>query len=254
MLALLKTLLLPPAGPMLLAFWGLLMVHRGRRWGRWWIGVGLALAWLLSTEAVVGPLARWYASSPAPHELHQRASAWRGRHDAVVLVLGAGVREGTHPEGGYDLKPLTAERLRRGQWWASHLQIDLAFTGGLPANAEPGRPSEAAVVAKALAEQGAPAPAWLDHRATDTRGNARFSAEHLRQHGTRHVLLVTHALHMPRALRHFRRAAPSVELLPAPVSYPAGKDWRLTDWLPSAEGAARGAYLVYEATALVMGH
>ena len=100
----------------------------------------------------------------------------------------------------------------------------------------------------------------------DTRGNAHHAARHLQRHGTRAVILVTHDLHMPRALKHFRQAAPGVLIIPAPLQRLPSEghrssnrigdrlsdrlgdrlDDRLGDWLPSVQGSARGHYLVYE--------
>lgn len=254
MLALVKTLALPPTSPLLIALLGYGALRAGKAWGRKALAIGLLAAWLSSTPGVVEPLSDWYSETPAVADTLQRAQALQGRADAVVLVLGAGVTEGARADGGYELKPLTAERLRRGQWWAHRLQLGLAFSGGRAPSAEPGAPAEATVVAQALAESGQPPLVWADDQSPDTRGNAHFSAEQLRRLGTRHVLLVTHAAHMPRALSHFQREAPEVRVLPAPLARTPGDDWRLTDWFPSAEGVASGRYLAYEILARLAGH
>lgn len=252
--AILASLVLPPTGPLLLIAMGLLV-------RRWWRGVGMGLmlfgllvAWLLSCEGVVDPLARWYTKTPPAAQTFQSLQAWQGRRDAVVLVLGAGVRDGLHARGGHDLKPLTAERLRRGLWWSRQLRLPLAFSGGVPTRAEPGTPSEASVVARTLLESGLPPALWLDEQAVDTRGNAHFSALEIKRRGTRAVILVTHGLHMPRALAHFRRELPGVEVVPAAVWREAHEDGRLSDFLPSVEGMGRGSYLAYEILARLANH
>ena len=53
--------------------------------------------------------------------------------------------------------------------------------------------------------------------AANTRGNARESADWMRDEGVRSLRLVTGAYHMPRSLLEFRRAAPGVALVPHPV-------------------------------------
>lgn len=246
MYGLLKQLLLPPAAPLLLVALGLALMAARRRGGRWLAGVGLLLAWLLASEGVVEPLARWYAGAPAPADTLGAAQSWTGRTDAVVLVLGSGIRDGAAADGGYALRPRTAERLQRGLWWAARLRLPLAFSGGPTGRDAPNAPTEAAVAARTLAELGAPSMLWLEDRALDTRGNAAHSARHLLQRGTRAVVLVTHDLHMPRALQHFRHAAPGVLFIAAPLQQLPGDGGQLADWLPSAEGAARGHYLLYE--------
>lgn len=251
MKALLTALVLPPGGPLILILLGLLLKRR------WLIGLGLALALLLSTESVVDPLARAYAGSRPAAETLALAQDWRGRNDAVVLVLGAGVRAGAAPDGSYELKPLTAERLQRGLWWSRQLGLPLAFTGGMTQGTELNAPTEAAVVQKFLRERGEAEPIWLENQSRNTRENASLSAALFRKHGGRRLLLVTHALHMPRALKHFRAALPGVEILPAPLSRdPQDGPWeaqQLFEWLPSSQAAARGNYLAYEVAAMIAG-
>jgi len=75
-----------------------------------------------------------------------------------------------------------------------------------------------------------------------------------RAQGVRKVVLVTHGLHMPRALRAFREANPGVEFRPAPVMRGFELPQRLENFLPSATGAQRGRYLVYEILGWLAGH
>lgn len=244
--------LLPPGGPLLLMLAGLLLWPR--RFGRWLATVGLFAALLLSLPAVVDGLARLYIGDAGPRDLQPELAGWQGRPDSLVLVLGAGVRVASDARGDYDLKPLTAERLRRGLWWSRQLGLPLGFSGGVSPRAESGSPSEAAVAARVLAELGLPPLALAEADSIDTRSNAGRSAILLRERGIRRVLLVTDDLHMPRALRHFRAALPRAEIVPAAIGQRADAEGRLSDWLPSSEAARRGAYLVYELAARVVGH
>jgi uncharacterized SAM-binding protein YcdF (DUF218 family) len=244
--------LLPPGGPLLLMLAGLLLWRR--RIGRWLAATGLLAALLLSLPAVVDGLARLYIGDAGPRDLQAELADWRGRSDSLVLVLGAGVRVASDARGAYDLKPLTAERLRRGLWWSRQLGLPLGFSGGVSPRAEPGAPSEADTVVRVLAELGLPPLALAESLSIDTRSNASQSAILLRQRGIRRLLLVTDDLHMPRALRHFRAALPEAEVVAAPLGQRADDDWRLSDWLPSSEAARRGAYLAYELAARLVGH
>lgn len=249
---LLTQLLLPPAGPLLLALLGLLFQRRA--WGRWLAAGGLLLSWLLCLPVVVEPLARAYIGDHAPPDLPVRAEAWRDSRNTVVLVLGGGIKERAGARGDHELTPITAERLRRGLWWSRQLGLPLAFSGGTALRAQPGSPSEAALVQQVLQDLGLPPLAWAESQSTDTRSNARLSAPLLRQHGVQRVMLVTTDLHMPRALAHFRRELPDLELVAAPLSQQPGEGWRPGDFLPSAEAARRAAYLSYELTARLVGH
>jgi uncharacterized SAM-binding protein YcdF (DUF218 family) len=59
---------------------------------------------------------------------------------------------------------------------------------------------------------------WVENQSTNTKENARFSAELLRAANVQRIVLVTHAIHMPRALRLFK--ATGLLVLPAPTRLP----------------------------------
>jgi uncharacterized SAM-binding protein YcdF (DUF218 family) len=78
----------------------------------------------------------------------------------------------------------------------------------------------------------------LEDRSRTTYENALESQRMLQRLGRRRVVLVTDALHMPRAAACFRRVG--LEVTEAPCHFITGKfDWKLGSFLPSA-GAARG--------------
>lgn len=241
-------MILPPAGPLLLACVGALLGRR--RWGRWLLGLGLSLAWLLSMDAVVEPLGWAWARVPPNAEVQRNLMPWRQQPDTVVLVLGGGLARGAHGNGGYDLKFETAERLRRGLWWGQQLKLPVAFTGGRAPTADRDQPAEAVLAARVAREEWGQALAWTESASVDTRGNANLSAPLLAERGIRRVVLVTHGVHMPRALRAFREANPGIEFQPAPLIRDLKAPGLLENYFPSTTGVQRGRYLVYE----VMGY
>src|ERR1700722_4053818 len=91
--ALLRQLILPPAGPLLLAFIGLFWLRHGPRVGRALIGLGLASLWLLSTPVVADALSRLAEHYP-PLDLSRPSGA-----QAIVILGGGGWRD-TAPEYG----------------------------------------------------------------------------------------------------------------------------------------------------------
>jgi uncharacterized SAM-binding protein YcdF (DUF218 family) len=98
--------------------------------------------------------------------------------------------------------------------------------------------SEAAAMRDFLVELGVPATAVvLEERSRNTRENALYTAEVLQAQGIGPVLLVTSALHMPRALATFQAAG--VDAIPAATDFEVIQRPRvLLDWLPDAEALA----------------
>ncbi|MDQ6679701.1 MAG: YdcF family protein, partial [Pseudomonadota bacterium] len=77
----------------------------------------------------------------------------------------------------------------------------------------------------------------VEDRSRDTRENAARSISLLRAAGVDHIVLVTHAWHMPRALRAFRQAAGSgIAIEAAPMGLATNLEVAPLDWLPSSAG------------------
>ncbi len=67
----------------------------------------------------------------------------------------------------------------------------------------------------------------LGYEADSTRGNARETANWMREQGLRSLRLVTAAYHMPRSLIEFHRILPGTEIVPHPVfpEHVKQRDW-----------------------------
>ena len=103
--------------------------------------------------------------------------------------------------------------------------------------------SEARAMAVFLQDLGVPAQAVvMEETSRNTRENAAFSAALLKARGIEHILLVTSALHMPRALALFK--AQGLQVTPAPTDFEASQEppSGLLAWLPDA-GALNGSAL-----------
>lgn len=158
--------------------------------------------------------------------------------DAIV-VLGGGV---TPPALGGETPNLEsgADRVWHGArlFLAGKAPLVLLSGGSDPAfNAT----SEAAAMRQFMLAFGVPDKAMvLEGQSRSTSQNARFSAAMLADRGIERILLVTSALHMPRAVARFEDAGLTViaaatdhEVMPEPV-------WRA--WLPrtdALDGSAR---------------
>jgi uncharacterized SAM-binding protein YcdF (DUF218 family) len=151
----------------------------------------------------------------------------------ALVVLGGGVS----PPMGKSVEinlGAAADRV----WYAARLfhagKAPLVLVSG---GADPRRDafSEARAMAMVLQDFGVPAQALvLEEASRNTRENAAFSAALLKARGIHHILLVTSALHMPRALSLF--SAQGLQADPAPTDFeshlrPPG----VLAWLPDAQ-------------------
>jgi uncharacterized SAM-binding protein YcdF (DUF218 family) len=211
-----------------------------------WLVVLLAVAalWLSGCAGLGHALMRGWLSPPPPLSAERIAAlkkvAAAGRPGVVVLMLGGG-RESVAPEYGVaSLAPASLERLRYGVWLSRETGAPMMFSGGLGHAAEPGT-SEAEVAADIAQREFLRPLRWVEPKARDTRENALYAAEMLREIEVSQVVLVTHGWHMPRALRAFReattRAQGKWELVPAPMGLGNAEQRPALRWLPSSEGA-----------------
>ncbi len=225
----LSALLLPPGIFLLLGLAALAVARRRRRAGAWLGLAAVVLAWAFSTPLAGKALLRsleWYPPLD-PHRLPVGAGA--------IVVLGGGAYPGAPEYGGAGgVSGALLERLRYGVFLARRSGLPILVTGG-NVFAGPQAP-EAREAARVLAEDYGIAPRWVEDRSRNTRENARRSRALLARAGIRRVLLVTHAWHMPRAARAFRRAG--LDVVPAPTLFATSgnQDLTLLAWLPAASG------------------
>lgn len=207
MVHLIKALLLPPGGPLLLVAAGLLLLWQGRmRAGRLTVLAGAALLWALALPVVSGSL------------LQSLEGAWKPLEsvpaDAGAIVVLGGGRYAEAPE--YHADTLAARSLVRIRYAAR-----LHHISGLPVIPSGGavfgtRAPEAELAAQVLGEFGV-TTVWPEGASRTTWQNARETARLLDEHGIGKVVLVTHAWHMSRAMASF--AAHGVDAVAAPTAY-----------------------------------
>jgi uncharacterized SAM-binding protein YcdF (DUF218 family) len=196
----LKNLFLPPAGPLLVALAGLLVIKRRPVLGRSLMFIGIATLWLLSTPIVANSL-----QSMAEHypPLDLRAA---GNAQAIVILGGGGQRLYAPEYDGPAAGPILLERLSYGAYVAHETQLPVLVTG---------MKVEASAMHATLARNFGIETRWVDDRAYDTFENARNSAQLLKADGIQRIILVTHGTHMRRAVEEFRAAG--LDVVPAPL-------------------------------------
>ena len=214
---LLGPLLLPPALPLLVVALGLLLLSRFPSVGRLAAWLGLIAAWLLSSGVGASQVAAWAEGDSLRAQTAdslREALTQPGAPQAIVIIGGGARRDARERPETETVKPGTLERLVHGAWVARVTRLPVLVSGGV---SRPGMSSEAALMKRVLEDSLNTPVRWVEGASADTAGNARLSAELLKDAGITRIVLVTEAYHMPRAQASFERAGLSV--LPAPCCF-----------------------------------
>jgi uncharacterized SAM-binding protein YcdF (DUF218 family) len=183
---------------------------RLRRLGQIMAVAGLGWLWLWSTPVVSEALRGWLEDQAGTRELKALPQA------AAMVVLGGGVSGPRSPRRPYPDLGSAGDRLwHAGRLFHAGKAPKLILAGG---TVRTGNGSEAEAMQRFLLDMGVPASAMiLEEGSGNTASNARMTAEILAAEGIDEVILVTSALHMPRARRLFEGAG--LRVIPAPTDY-----------------------------------
>jgi uncharacterized SAM-binding protein YcdF (DUF218 family) len=224
--------LLPPLAPVLLVLAGWWILSSRPKTGRALVLTGagtlLVLSMPLVGSALVATLERPYVDPLLQHA------------DAIV-ILGSGSYPDA-PEYGHDtVSSGSLERLRYGAFLYRKSAKPILVTGGNPWHY--GTP-EATQMRSLLEEEWRIPVKWSEDLSHNTFENARNSFAVLNAAGIRRIYLVTHAWHMPRALRVFEAAGFIV--IAAPTRFAKLGPPRLADFVPNADGLMQSARFCHE--------
>ena len=229
----LSALLLPPAGPLLLALFGLLLARHHPRSGRFLAGFAVLALLLMSIPLLSdSALHSLEVFPPLPPARLQEA-------DAIVIV-GGGTYYAAPEYGGDTVSAATLERCRYGARLARASKLPVLVSGGAVFG---GQPEARAMAALLKDEMGVPVR-FVEEAARDTRENAELSAHMLKKAGLQRIVLVSHAWHLPRAVALFQ--AQGLSVIPAPTAYTTAKpDW-VEKLLPTALALRHMAEFLHE--------
>ncbi len=226
---LLTDLVIPPAGLVYLALFGLALAA-SRRWGRGGLVLGVAsLVALLGLglgatgDTLLVSLEGGLPVLPPPDAPPQ----------AIVILSG----EVDRTQNGLEPGPLTLQRLLAGARLWQRTELPVLVSGGA---LDPDEMPIAQVMARTLELDFHVPVRWVEGRSETTWENAADSAAILRPLGIRSVYLVTHAWHERRAVLAFRHFG----LLPTASSVPA--DVVTRGGAPSVGGWSRSYYALHE--------
>lgn len=209
----------------------LLFGLRRRRWSAVFLTFSILWLGLWSLPVVSDALRLSLEGQFPPQAVNDLPTA-----DAVV-VLGGGITPAP-PDWPYPNLGQGADRV----WHAARIYHagkapHVIISGGrLPWLGE--RTSEVVAMRQFLSDLGVPADAvLLEDQSRSTYENALHTAPLLQQHEIKQVLLVSSALHLPRALATFRAAG--IDALPAPTDFEVMPEpAHPLRWLPDAQALA----------------
>jgi uncharacterized SAM-binding protein YcdF (DUF218 family) len=231
-----RTLILPPASPLVLAVVGLLLMPRRRKLGVALMVIGVGSLWVCATPAVSDVLTRFAERYP-PLDPSKPVDA-----QAIVILGGGGVRMA--PEyGGWAAEAEALERVSYGAFLARRTGLPILVSG---------TSEEAQGMSATLARDLGVRVRWAENQSGDTYENARFSARILEADGIRRILLVTSSPHEWRAAHEFMDAG--LEVVPAPVGSDTPRKYDAGTFVPSAYGLRRSYSALYELIGEPMRH
>ncbi|MEM7407014.1 MAG: YdcF family protein [Pseudomonadota bacterium] len=203
--------LYPPTSNVILIFAGLLLRRRWRR-----IGSGLtvlgAVTLLIASSGLftgfVGPL----FEPVGPQTAQQFANS---NAEAIVVLGGGRVRALEYGDETVSMKTLL--RLRFGASLHRATGLPILVSGG-SVSGEPR--SEAELMREALVQEFGVPVRWIEGQSRNTEANARYSAKLLKEAGLGHIILVSQAVHLRRAVEMFE--AQGLEVTPAGTDFNGG--------------------------------
>ncbi len=226
-------LMLPPAGPLLVAAAGLWLCRRRPRIGHILVALGLGMLLLFSTPWIASELLHSLHDEPPPRP-EQLAKA------QAIVVLGGGTYHGAPEYGGDTVSATGLERLRYGAQLARQTGLPVGVTGGAPM----GGRAEAESMREVLETDFRVAVRWVETASRDTSENAAFLAPQLGRAGVTRIVLVTHASHMRRARAAFEKHGLTVT--PAATGYAPPFRSDVLHWLPNASALKSSQIALHE--------
>jgi uncharacterized SAM-binding protein YcdF (DUF218 family) len=189
--------------------------------------VSLALVWIAGNRWVADGLIRsleWRYLPPTTLP-----------HAEAIVILGGGTDSADYPRSTVEINGAGDRVLYAARLYKAGVAPHLLLSGGYITLIEDRSSTPAQEMADILHLMDIPDTAlWLQNRSQNTYEDALYSSQMLKEKGITRAILVTSAIHMPRALALFR--ADGIDAIPAPTDYSVTQtDFRPLTWdsLPS---------------------
>jgi uncharacterized SAM-binding protein YcdF (DUF218 family) len=211
---------------------GLILLRWHRRAGLALLVVSFGGLFVLSLPVVAVPLA---------HLIEGRPSGVAFAPDAQAIVILAGGNYVNAPEyGGDTVNSATLERVRWGARLHRSTGLPVAVTGGSPFSQTP----EASQMQAALTQDFNVQAKWVEEKSLTTLENARNLRAILASEKIDRIILVTHALHMPRA--HLAFVGAGFQVTDSATGFSTRPPLGLLGFLPGIRSLVLSSDCLYE--------
>lgn len=230
-----------PSFVIAIALMGLLVHIRRPLIGITIVGISIALLIALSLPLTAHGLMQGLETSPAL-ELPLADNA-KTRLPSAIVVLGAG-RYADAPEyGGDTVSRHALERLRYAAYLQRETGLPLLVTAGSPYGE---RVPEAALMQAVLVNDFRVPVRWVEPQARTTLEHATYVRALLQPAGIKHIVLVTHAAHMRRAVQVFADTGFKITEAPLGFSRLDKQDYGILGYLPSPHALRKSSMALHE--------
>lgn len=230
-----------PSFIILLALVGLLVHIRRPLLGITVVGLSIALLIALSLPLTGHGLMQGLETFPVL-ELPLPDNAKR-RLPTAIVVLGAGRYTDAPEYGGDTVSRGALERLRYAAYLHRETGLPLLVTAGSPHGE---RVPEAVLMQQALINDFRVPVRWVEPRARNTLEHATYVRAMLQPAGIKHVILVTHAAHMRRAVQVFTDTGFRISEAPMGFTRLAKQDFGVIGYLPSPVALRKSSDALHE--------
>ena len=234
-----KTLLLPVASLLFISIAGLFLIRRHQSLAMILISFSVVTLLLLSLPIVTKHL----ASTQEIYSALDMTTIDDFSPQAIVILGGGLRRPAPEYQQKITLKHYTLARVRYGALIAKQALLPVLVSGGKVLNDK--WPSEAEVMSDVLINEFNQAVQWQEPRSRNTAENAIYTQEILHKEGIQRIILVTHALHMRRAIEQFEKQG--LKVIPAPTIFLSkAQKIDIFSFLPTANALQNSSLIIHE--------
>ncbi len=233
-----KTLLLPLASLLMASFFGFFYVVKNEGKGGGFLLIPLLSLLLLSLPIV----ALFLAESQQQYPVLDYSSINEISPQAIVVIGGGASKNALEYDADITLKDRTLQRVRYTAYLAKKTKLPVLVSGGSVFDQK--NESEASLMAGVLEKEFNTPVRWLEPESRNTAENALYSQKILANDMVSRIILITHAMHMGRAVEQFKRVGLTV--VPAPTVFLSMSKIDIFSFLPSARALEISSMAIHE--------